>query len=108
MKYFPYDDFIVYEIGAGNGTLALDIMNFVAERYPEVYERMKYTIIEISGSLAKKQKKMLKEIHPCVSVVHQSIFHWEKREPAPCFMLAMEVIVSLALFIDFPFVYMET
>lgn len=94
LKYFPYEDFIIYEIGAGNGTLALDILNYLRKEYPEVYDRTRYNIIEISGSLVKLQREKLLQEHPCVRVVHKSVFHWKTREPAPCFFVAMEVIVS--------------
>ncbi|KAG6813855.1 hypothetical protein H0H92_006262 [Tricholoma furcatifolium] len=96
LKYFPYEDFIIYEIGAGNGTLAMDILNFLQEAYPEVYERTHYNIIEISGSLVQLQKKRLLKVHPNVRVTHKSIFHWDTREPAPCFFVAMEVIDNFA------------
>ena len=93
LKYFPYEDFIIYEIGAGNGTLAMDILNFLREVHPEVYERTRYNIIEISGRLVQMQRKRLTGVHPNVRVTHKSIFHWATREPAPCFFVAMEVIV---------------
>lgn len=94
LKYFPYEDFIIYEIGAGNGTLAIDILNYLRDEHPEVYDRTQYNIIEISGNLVKLQANKLRKNHPCVNIVHKSIFHWDIREPAPCFFLAMEVIVS--------------
>jgi SAM-dependent MidA family methyltransferase len=94
LKYFPYEDFIIYEIGAGNGTLAMDILNYLREEYPDVYDRTRYNIIEISGNLVTLQKNKVRSAHPCVNVVHMSIFHWKVREPAPCFFLAMEVIVG--------------
>ena len=94
LKYFPYEDFVIYEIGAGNGTLALDILNFLKDRHPEVYERTRYTIIEISESLARKQRRKVRQHHPGVEVVNKSIFRWDKREPSPCFVVLMEVIVS--------------
>jgi SAM-dependent MidA family methyltransferase len=93
LKYFPYEDFTIYEIGAGNGTLAMDILNYLQEYYPMVYERTRYNIIEISSSLVRQQKKRLYGVHPCAKVHHQSIFHWKKREPAPCYFVAMEVVV---------------
>ncbi|EPT02987.1 hypothetical protein FOMPIDRAFT_1116985 [Fomitopsis schrenkii] len=96
LKYFPYEDFVIYEIGAGNGTLALDILDYVQDRYPEVYDRTRYRIIEISGNLARLQREKLCEKHPCVEVINQSIFRWNQREPAPCFFLAMEVIDNFA------------
>lgn len=94
LKYFPYEDFVIYEIGAGNGTLAQDILDYICDEYPEVYDRTRYNIIEISGNLAEMQRKKLCGSHPCVTVTHQSVFHWKTLEPAPCYFLAMEVIVS--------------
>jgi len=94
LKYFPYEDLVIYEIGAGNGTLAMDILDYIRSEYPEVYERTHYNIVEISGRLANSQLELLVPRHPCVTVTHKSIFHWDQREPAPCFFLAMEVIVG--------------
>ncbi|KAG5647526.1 hypothetical protein DXG03_009463 [Asterophora parasitica] len=96
LKYFPYEDFIIYEIGAGNGTLAMDILDHLRDEYPEVYERTRYNIIEISGSLVTLQKQRLSKVHPNVKVTHKSIFHWKTKEPAPCFFVAMEVIDNFA------------
>jgi SAM-dependent MidA family methyltransferase len=97
LKYFPYEDFVIYEIGAGNGSLAESILDYLKEAHSDVYERTRYHIIEISGNLAKLQKRRLARHHSNVKVVHQSIFHWKTREPAPCFFVAMEVIVSYPL-----------
>ncbi|KAI9444494.1 S-adenosyl-L-methionine-dependent methyltransferase [Lactarius indigo] len=83
LKYFPYEDLVIYEIGAGNGTLAMDILDFIQNEYPEVYERTHYNIVEISGRLARLQQKLLLPRHACVNVTHKSIFHWDKREPSP-------------------------
>jgi len=93
LKYFPYEDFVIYEIGAGNGTLALDILNLLQQDYPDVYERTRYNIIEISGSLAQLQRQRLQNVHPCIKITHKSVFHWNITEPSPCFFIAMEVIV---------------
>ncbi|KAJ7227827.1 S-adenosyl-L-methionine-dependent methyltransferase [Mycena haematopus] len=96
LKYFPYEDFIIYEIGAGNGTLAMNILDYLRSNHPDVYDRTRYHIIEISESLVALQRKKLASCHPCVKVVHKSIFRWEKKEPAPCFIIAMEVIDNFA------------
>jgi SAM-dependent MidA family methyltransferase len=98
LKYFPYEDLVIYEIGAGNGTLALNVLDYIREEYPEVYERTRYNIIEISGALAKKQQRRLQKTHAnVVTVNHQSALHWNKREASPCYFIAMEVIVSFNL-----------
>ncbi|KAH7105997.1 DUF185-domain-containing protein [Auriculariales sp. MPI-PUGE-AT-0066] len=91
LKYFPYEDLIIYEVGAGNGTLGTNILDFIRERYPDVYERTRYRIIEISKSLAENQKRSLHH-HSCVEVINKSIFEWRQREWAPCFFLALEVV----------------
>jgi len=87
---------VIYEIGAGNGTLALDILDYLRDQYPEVYERTQYNIIEISGRLAELQRKKLLPYHPCVSITHKSIFHWNENVTSPCFFIAMEVIDNFA------------
>ncbi|OBZ73669.1 NADH dehydrogenase [ubiquinone] complex I, assembly factor 7 [Grifola frondosa] len=96
LKYFPYEDFVLYEIGAGNGTLALDMLDYIKEEYPEVYDQTRYNIVEISGNLAQLQKEKLCSVHPCVNVTHKSIFQWDTPEPSPCFFIAMEVIDNFA------------
>jgi hypothetical protein len=94
LKYFPYEDLIIYEVGAGNGTFAANTLDWLRERYPEVYERTRYRIIEISGSMAENQRRALKD-HSCVEVFNKSIFEWSGQEWAPCFVLALEVVVCL-------------
>lgn len=96
LKYFPYEDLVIYETGAGNGTLALDVLDYLQANYPEVYERTRYTIIEISSQLAKIQRKNLLSAHSCVKVVNQDVFRWRTKEPSPCFFLAMEVVDNFA------------
>ncbi|CAE6472059.1 hypothetical protein ACGC1H_003838 [Rhizoctonia solani] len=97
LKYFPYEDLVIYEIGAGNGTLAENILDFLQAEHPEVYERTRYRIIEISGSLAQKQTARLERRHTgAVEVIHKSVFDWTEQESAPCFFLAMEVIDNFA------------
>jgi SAM-dependent MidA family methyltransferase len=100
LKYFPYEDLVIYEIGAGNGTLARDILDNLRDEYPEVYDRTHYHIIEISGRLAELQRERLSVHHPVVTITHKSIFAWDVTVPTPCFFVAMEVIVS-------PCVYQE-
>ena len=95
LKSYPYDDLVVYEIGAGNGTLARDFLDYVRVEYPpDVYERIKYNIVEISPKLAQLQRDRLTAEHPGVQVINKSIFDWQTRDNASCFFIALEVIVS--------------
>lgn len=57
--YFPYEGIFIYEIGAGNGKLAINILDFIWSAYSDVYERIQYNIAEISGRLAKLQGELL-------------------------------------------------
>ncbi|KAG8994629.1 hypothetical protein FRB93_001544 [Tulasnella sp. JGI-2019a] len=92
LRYFPYEDFVIYELGAGNGTLAQNVLDYVRDHHPEVYERTSYRIIEISRSLADLQTARLRVAHPSIEVIHKSIFDWDVRVPGPCYFMAMEVI----------------
>ncbi|KAI5999408.1 S-adenosyl-L-methionine-dependent methyltransferase [Pisolithus orientalis] len=99
LKYFPYEDFKIYELGAGNGTLALNILDYLRVQFPEVYDRTLYTIIEISAPLARIQRERLRRAghtKRTVNVHHRSIFSWTKTERAPCYVLATEVVDNFA------------
>ena len=101
LKYFPYEDLVIYEIGGGNGTLALNILDFLRANYPEVYDRTQYHIIEISTRLVERQSKLLLPRHPTVQINNMDIFTWDKQVSVPCYFLAVEVIVRL---LNFPLV----
>ncbi|GAA6022723.1 hypothetical protein JCM10207_008078 [Rhodosporidiobolus poonsookiae] len=123
---YPYDDLIIYEIGAGNGTLMGDILDYLAAHEPEVYARTKYRIIEISPRLKGMQEqrarggrprasgkpgaasaggddphKELEEVkrrghQGKVEVIGKSIFEWDRVVEEPCFFIAMEVLDNLS------------
>ena len=98
LTLYPYHDLIIYEMGAGNGTLMLNILDYIRDVEPEVYSRTKFKIIEISASLAKLQNQNLrKSINSRghadhAEIINESIFAWKNYIPSPCFFLALEVI----------------
>lgn len=53
-------DFTVVEMGAGRGFLALDILDSLKRNNPELYERLRYSIIEISPNIQEEGKTVLK------------------------------------------------
>lgn len=53
------DNFQIVEAGAGNGRLAADVMDAVAELAPELYCKVTCRLIEAEPSLAVAQAKML-------------------------------------------------
>ncbi|KAE8148429.1 S-adenosyl-L-methionine-dependent methyltransferase [Aspergillus avenaceus] len=98
LTLYPYHDLIIYEMGAGNGTLMINILDFIRDTDYEVYQRTKFKIIEISSSLASIQmKNLMDSINAAghkdhVEIINKSIFDWDTYVHSPCFFLALEVI----------------
>ncbi|EHK25248.1 uncharacterized protein TRIVIDRAFT_72372 [Trichoderma virens Gv29-8] len=94
---YPYDDLLIFEMGAGRGTLMLNILDYIRAADPQVYARTKFNIIEISSSLAAMQNRHLLSTAESrghadkVEIINKSIFEWDRYVPSPCFFLAMEV-----------------
>lgn len=97
LTLYPYHDLIIYEMGAGNGTMMLNILDFIRDTDYEVYQRTKFKVIEISPALADLQMKTL--TGPLsegghldhVEIINRSIFDWDTYVHSPCFFLALEV-----------------
>jgi SAM-dependent MidA family methyltransferase len=51
--------FTLVECGAGNGRLACDIVDFLAEREPEMYRTLRLVLVEQEPSLESAQREML-------------------------------------------------
>jgi hypothetical protein len=84
-------------MGAGNGTMMLNILDYIRVNHPDVYDRTQYKIIEISSSLANLQAQHLHETAASrghvdkVQIINRSIFDWSTYVSSPCFFLALEV-----------------
>jgi hypothetical protein len=102
ISQYPYHDLIIYEMGAGNGTLMLNVLDYIREQEPDVYDRTKFKIIEISSNLASMQANQLvrnaasRGHNAKVEIINKSIFEWDQLVPAPCYFLAMEVFDNFA------------
>lgn len=98
LSYYPYNDLIIYEVGSGNGTLMLNIMDYIDRMDPDVYARTKYYAIEISHPLATQQMEMLKKTkhyrryQKKVEIINKSIFDWNTLNSNPCFFILLEVL----------------
>lgn len=98
LSIYPYADLVIYELGAGNGTFMLNVLDYIRDTDPEVYARTRYKIVEISAALAQLQKEGLQANAESrghvdkVEIINESIFSWKTYEPAPCFVVALEVI----------------
>ncbi|EAT88132.2 hypothetical protein SNOG_04372 [Parastagonospora nodorum SN15] len=99
---YPYHDLNIYEMGAGNGTMMLNILDYIRDVHPEVYERTKFKIIEISSQLAHLQQQGLGQSAYArghsdkVEIVNRSIFDWDIYVSSPCYFLALEVFDNFA------------
>lgn len=97
LSLYPYHDLLIYELGAGNGTLMLNILDYIRAVDPETYDRTRFRIIEVSSRLASFQTAAAAKGHAeKVEIVNKSIFDWNIYEPTPCFFLAMEVFDNFA------------
>lgn len=99
---YPYHDLNIYEMGAGNGTMMLNILDYIRDCHPEVYERTKYNIIEITTQLADLQQQGLghsayaRGHSDKVEIVNKSVFDWDQYVSSPCYFLALEVFDNFA------------
>lgn len=97
---YPYDDLVIYELGAGSGTLARGILDYLADYEPEIYTRTRYKIVEISTRLAEEQRRKLakhSQVHGKVEVVNKDVLAWDGAVvQEACFVIALEVWDNLA------------
>lgn len=102
LSHHPYHDLIIYELGAGNGTLMLNILDYIRDVHPDVYPRTKFKVIEISSALASLQTSQLSRNASSrghtdrVEIINKSVFLWDTYVPAPCYFLALEVFDNFA------------
>ena len=102
LRDYPFYDLNIYELGAGNGTLMLNILDYIRDFHPDVYLRTSFKIIEISTSLAALQAAQLKSTASAkghasrVQIINKSIFEWDVMVRQPCYVLALEVFDNFA------------
>lgn len=101
-NFYPYHDLNIYEMGAGNGTMMLNILDYIRDVHPDVYAHTKFKIIEISSQLANLQQQGLghsayaRGHSDKVEIVNRSIFDWNAYVSSPCYFLALEVFDNFA------------
>jgi hypothetical protein len=91
----------VLEIGGGTGTGALSILDFYYKHDRASYERIEYTVCEISPVIAETCLLRLSKAHPHlvktgrVKVLNKSAFDWEDSSDKQVFVIALEVLDNL-------------
>ena len=102
LRNFPFHDLTIYELGAGNGTLMLNILDYIRSYHPDIYPRTRFKVIEISTALASLQTSQLyrnasSRGHAShVEIINKSIFDWNVLVSDPCYVLALEVFDNFA------------
>lgn len=102
LSHHPYHDLVIYEMGAGNGTMMLNILDYIRDFYPDVYDRTQFKVIEISAALASLQLSQLNQSAFAkghaehVEIINRSVFDWKTYVPVPCYFLALEVFDNFA------------
>ncbi|KAJ1953981.1 hypothetical protein EC988_002684, partial [Linderina pennispora] len=90
----------VFEMGGGNGTLMMNILDYVRDTEPEIYASMEYNLIEISSKLVRhqlsQQTRDRKVPHTNVNIINKSVFEWDEVVDKHCYFVAMEVIDNFA------------
>lgn len=97
----------IIEVGGGNGTNAQGILDFIKQNEPGLYENTKYTLIEVSPVLAKKQRQRLIDAGHVpeeedilvndnnITVINQDFLSTSVEVTDDCFVIAFEVLDNL-------------
>ncbi|EPY31273.1 hypothetical protein AGDE_09136 [Angomonas deanei] len=94
-KFDPREPLVVYDVGAGTGALALSVLNYLAEQYPAVYERIEYHVIEQSPYLIQSLRNKLIHHYHRVKIHHVSVLNWRQVEMRRCVVLGIELLSGL-------------
>lgn len=94
----------IVEMGAGNGTCALNILDHLQAYYPAVYKTCRYTVLEISESLCAQQRDLLAVHGDHVRIHRANAIDWRRppaelaaaqREREHTFVIGLEVLDNL-------------
>jgi hypothetical protein len=74
----PGAPLVIFELGGGNGTNARAILDHIRATAPRVYARTTYTIVEVSGAMAARQRAAaVAGGHANCAVVHADAVTWD-------------------------------
>jgi SAM-dependent MidA family methyltransferase len=77
-KKSTYNELVIYELGAGNGTMMENILEFISKSDLEVYKSTTYIIIEISKNLSgiQSRKRIISKHIDHIKIINKSIFNY--------------------------------
>ncbi len=94
-KFHPAEPLVIYDVGAGTGAFAVTFLNFLAEHYPEVYNKVEYHTIEQSGFMIPHIRAKLVHHYHRVRIHHISILNWREKELRRCVVLGIELLSGM-------------
>lgn len=59
VAFTPEHPFSLIEIGGGNGTCAVGVLDFIRDHHPALYEYTTYTIIDVSKPFVERQRQVV-------------------------------------------------
>lgn len=83
----------------------VDSLKYLRSEHPEVFERTKYRIVEISSALAEIQRGRAEKegFGDKVEVINEDVFKWGHETRVmkdPCYVVALEVFVSFTCLVQ--------
>lgn len=87
--------FSLTEVGGGNGSCAVGILDFLRDNYPELYEHTRYEIVDVSKPFHEMQKKVLANHASKVKLVNQNFFEYKGASNAPGFFIGLEILDNM-------------
>lgn len=87
--------FALTEVGGGNGSCAIGILDFLRDNYPELYKHTRYEIIDVSKPFHEMQKKVLVNHASKVKLVNQNFFEYSRSSPAHGFFIGLEILDNM-------------
>ena len=87
--------FSLTEVGGGNGSCAVGILDYLRDQYPELYEHTRYEIIDVSKPFHEMQRKVLANHASKVTLVNQNFFEYKGSSNAHGFFIGLEILDNM-------------
>ena len=94
-KFTPNEPLVIYEVGAGTGAFAEQVLNFLAEFHPRIYDACEYHLIEMNPNQVQLQRNRLIHHYHRVKIHNISIHNWREVEPRRCFVVGISLLSSM-------------
>ncbi|KAG8341189.1 putative S adenosyl L methionine dependent methyltransferase [Trypanosoma vivax] len=94
-KFDPREPLVVYDVGAGTGALAVSILDYLAEHFPETYDKCEYHVVEMNPQVMQILRNQLISHYHHVKIHNISMLNWREVERRRCFMLGIELLSGM-------------